>query len=99
MPWLAPIGTPVASGAIDSQDPSWQSSRASRSPGSAFTRFTPASTSSDSPRSAWASAKGCASAEQMPSTQWSTARMPVDRASHFGVCPGQRRVEHHGAPG
>ena len=28
MPWLAPIGTPLASGPIDSHEPSWQSSRA-----------------------------------------------------------------------
>ena len=28
MPWLAPIGTPAASAPIESQVPSWQSSRA-----------------------------------------------------------------------
>ena len=38
MPWLAPIGTPGGSAPIDSQVPIWQSSRASRSRGSAFTR-------------------------------------------------------------
>src|SRR6266446_1157255 len=38
MPWLAPIGTPLASGPIDSHEPIWQSSRAARLAGSALTR-------------------------------------------------------------
>ena len=38
MPWLAPIGTPMDNGPIESQVPIWQSIRASRSLGSAFTR-------------------------------------------------------------
>src|SRR6478735_8496385 len=41
MPWLAPIGTPAESGAIESQVPIWQSIRASVSVGSAFTRGSP----------------------------------------------------------
>src|ERR1044071_2980485 len=44
MPWLAPIGTPEASGPIDSHEPIWQSSRASRSLGSALTRGKPRTT-------------------------------------------------------
>ena len=55
MPWLAPIGTPLASGPMDSHVPIWQSSRASRSAGSAFTRGSPLD-SSASPFSACASA-------------------------------------------
>ena len=54
MPWLAPIGTPDASGPVESQVPIWQSIRASRSPASAFTRGS-ACASIDSPFSAWAS--------------------------------------------
>ena len=38
MPWLAPIGMPIDSGPIESQVPIWQSIRASKSFGSAFTR-------------------------------------------------------------
>ena len=53
--WLAPIGTPLASGPIDSQEPIWQSSRAVRSPGSALTRGSPRQ-SSAKPCSACASA-------------------------------------------
>ena len=36
MPWLAPIGTPEASGPVESQVPIWQSIRASRSLGVGF---------------------------------------------------------------
>jgi hypothetical protein len=55
MPWLAPIGTPADSGAIESQVPIWQSILASRSPGFAFTRGS-ACASIESPFIAWASA-------------------------------------------
>ena len=41
MPWLAPFGTPVCEPIIESHAPSWQSSRASRSSGSAFTAAQP----------------------------------------------------------
>ena len=55
MPWLAPIGTPEVSGPVESQVPIWQSIRASRSRGFAFTRGSPEA-SIDSPFSACASA-------------------------------------------
>ena len=55
-------------GAIDIQVPIWQSSRASISPGSAFTRARPC-VSIASPFIACASDQGCASRAQMPSTQ------------------------------
>ncbi len=41
MPWLAPIGTPEASGPVESQVPIWQSIRAEISLGLAFTRGRP----------------------------------------------------------
>ena len=68
MPWLAPIGTPLASGPIESHDPIWQSNRACRFDGSAFTPANPRVNSAN-PRRAWASAYGFASNEQKPSTQ------------------------------
>jgi hypothetical protein len=55
MPWLAPMGTPAASGPVESQVPIWQSMRAARSRGSAFTRRNPC-VSMESPFIACASA-------------------------------------------
>src|SRR6267154_2734891 len=108
MPCLAPIGTPAANPPIDSHEPVWQSSLAFMSVGSAFTFGRPRA-SSDSPCSADALVNSVDSLEHTPSTQWSTARMPVERNSHIGVCrvtsgsritacgmvSGSRRVRRH----
>ena len=85
MPWLAPFGTPACEPTIDIQAPIWHSSRASRSSGSDLTPARPRPSSFNACAEA-ASDIGWHSGEQMSSTAWSTARMPVDRNSHSGVC-------------
>ena len=68
MPWLAPIGTPEASGPIDSHEPIWQSSLAFMADGSAFTLGRPRACI-DSPCRAEALVNSVDSLEHTPSTQ------------------------------
>ena len=100
MPWLAPIGTPADNGAIDSQVPIWQSIRAVEIAGFGLHARQPVRQHRQSLAPPGRRRKDGPRREQMPSTQWSTARMPVDRNSHSGVCTvidgiEDRRARHH----
>lgn len=89
MPRLAPIGTPPASGPIDSQDPNWQSSLARRSAGAGFT-FGRALDSKNSPR------KGLGVRKRMCLAGADPRDAVLDGANAGGQEPRVRRVPGDG---